>query len=234
MSNSPTPLDRRYILLQQKAERDDRLQSVVPIHPSILDLPEDILFDVGIAKDSLYAARQQFEKETNDYTDWMKKERYQYYSELKLREYEHFNDNWSFEFAPHDGILKMTWKADDKEPIHIALVNNVLITNALEFEKGKGLIKPEDCEIVENVAYLQGSVHYSDGILLSPETMLEYEAKSPLGEIARDQEDWKLDIPMNAFCSTYLDNIPQGLLLRDWAVDYNNRLLQKANPPTIH
>ncbi len=77
------------------------------------------------------------------------------------------------------------------------------------------------------IACWYGSVYSSEHILLPLETMLEYEMETGVPEVHNVKGRFA-DIPMRAFCSDYTENVAQALLLRDWAVEYHNRLLAVA------
>ena len=231
MQGIPTPLDRRYIIIQIKEDRDG-CQAVVPIHPSILDLPESILTDESIAREALSAAREQFETEANAYAEAMTQHGIN--PSLRMDEFQRINDKWRFDFAPYREMLAMRWEFEDEQPYEIGLVPAVLVSNGVFTKTSQPNQAPlEEIEIVPNVFILYGNTRASDHLLLSREMMLEYERKGelPLGlpkKLLRSERGWMVEVPMSALCSSYTLNVPQALLLRNWAVEYHNRLLQRS------
>lgn len=247
---SPTPLDRRYIFIQIKAERNHATQAVVPFHPEIFNLNESILTDEKMARDSLSIAKNQFEEETRTYIrsleNDMRAQGKSINPSLKLDKYGHFDDSWSFDFLPCGGIMLMIWEPGGDKTHKMSLVPEiVMISNGILTGKGKRPARIEEIEFSPNVTVMYGSIHMSDYVLFSPEMMSEYECLIPdkvpgfeeegtiteiLHRASNDENDRVLDVSMNAFCSDYLDNVPQALLLRDWAVEYHNRLLKEVKP----
>lgn len=234
MIKSLTPLDRRYLPIQAKEEYDDRCQAVVPIHPDILGLPDSVLTDGKLARDTLSSIGEQFEREVEDYITTLREKGYQsIIVDDRVEDYGHFDCRWLFDFSAYNGLMKMSWELDEKEPYEMVLLTSpVLVSNAVEseimrdlgFPNKKG--EPEEYEIAPNVTIIYGSKHVPDFVFMPTETMLEYEMRPQM--LLRKIDGWKAEICVRAFCSSYVNNVPQALLLRNWAVEYHNRLLEQT------
>jgi hypothetical protein len=227
MKTQPSPLDRRLLLIQIKSERDDGCQAVVPIHPSIYNLPNSIRNDEGTARNALLIARGQFEKESGDYIEYLKANGFPL-SPLGLEKFMGFDDSWLFEFFPYGDLLAMRWDFGGEDKYEMGAVRPIAITNAIStLHSGKRQARIEECECVPNVAIFYGSVREDDHLLLPRESMLEYEEKVvDFGGLAHRENGWITEVPASAFCSSYTLNVPQALLLRNWAVEYHNSLLK--------
>jgi len=226
-----TPMERRLLFIHSKDDRNQDCQAVVPAHPAILGLPNDVLTDEAIARDALSTARDQYETLAGGYIMALEAQGDHIDPSLKqeLEEYRRFNDGWSFEFQPYNRVLAMKWTTHRKDRHEMGMMSPVLVSNDARTRPGP-MAKPVDWEMDLNVMLIYNTTMDPDFALLPKEVMLEYECDLPYIDLVRkvDEDGWLAEVAMNAFCSSYTSNMPQALLLRDWAVEYNNRLLEKV------
>ena len=220
-----TPLDRRHLLIQIKENRGG-CQAVVPVHPAVLRLGRLVLDDEKYVREALETARIQFETESKAYIDVMRSEGPMHQS-LRLNEHEQWNNAWNFVFFSYNGVLGMRWELDEPKPYEIGYVPTVCISNGI-FLANKRRAQIDEIEIAPNVTIFYGNTMANDYLLLPREVMLEYECDDPLAQKVHEETDLKTELAVGAFCSSYTRNVPQALLMRNWAAAYNNRLLEEA------
>ncbi|MBI2173019.1 MAG: hypothetical protein HYT73_02285 [Candidatus Aenigmarchaeota archaeon] len=222
-----TPLDRRQLLIQIK-DNVDGCQAVVPAHPEVLRLDGSVLTDETYAMEALRAIREHFETDSGAYIEALISMGYHTRPSLKLDEYRRWNDGWRFTFSPFNEVLSMRWELDEPEPYEIGLCPMVCITNGIVLEEHGNIAEIDEVEIAPNVGIIYGSTHEDDRLLIPHETMLEYEHRTALTQKVHKESVLGTYLAVSAFCSSYTRNVPQALLMRNWAVDYHNRLLEKA------
>ena len=204
----------------------DRCQVVVPVHPEVLKLGNSLLADEEYAAEALKTARKQFERDAVAYIEALRSEG-SLHPSLRLDEYRRWNDEWRFTFFPYGGILAMRWELAEPEPCRIGLFPHVCITNEYMHISKDGPRRAEidDAEMAPNVGILYGSTTHEDYLLIPHKTMLEYEKRDDVTQVVHEADANGTHLVVSAFCSSYTRNVPQALLMRDWAVDYHNRLL---------
>ncbi len=232
MSLLSASLDRRYLIIQIKEDRDG-CQAVVPVHPTVLDLPSSVLTDESIAREALSVAKAQFETEVESYVEAIGRDG-SINESLKIQKFLKVSYRWRFSFAPFREMLAMRWDFGDEQPYEIGIVPAVMVSNAIAAEEsGKEQATIEQIEISSNVTIFYGNTATDDYVLWPREMMMEYETKRqlPLGiprKVVRSEKGWMASVPVSALCSSYTLNVPQALLMRNWASDYHNRLLERA------
>jgi hypothetical protein len=227
-----TPLNRRELPIQIKDDREQACEAVVPVHPGVIELPECIRMDEDIAKAALESARKKFEDDSLAYANALVKQMGQEKrNELGLPGYMTFDKNWRIAFFPYNGLMGLRWQLNGDGVYDIGFVPAVAISNAIVSKDGQN-VSIEEIEMAPNVTLFYGLVIDDDYLMLPKGKMLQYEARSDLARMARRNFpiDSHIAVIAGALCSSYVENVPQALLLRNWGVEYANQLLSMTEP----
>lgn len=224
MTKKHTPLDKRRLPLQKRREHMHNYWALVPLHPAVFDLPVSSLEDGEIAKDALLVAKETFEQEVCGYIEVLEESRC--IIDPSVYDYNHFDPAWRFSFQPHHAVMAMRWENDGTEPYSIAL-SQPLWVYSISLKNGGRDAGPEEYEASPGVSFGNIPENIPGVVFLPPQTASEYSHRV-IGAGRPVRRENATVYPMRVFQSSPVRNVPQALLLRDWAVEYNNRLLEMA------
>ncbi len=228
-------LDRRELPIQWIKEFEikglDDLTATVPVHLKILQLPIPVRTDKLLLAGAIETIKAWFNEDMAYHLNSLESDGSCDPRAFSLvREYERFNDNWAFEWLPDNaGFLALTWRDNGRVDRMCFCKTPVVLYN--QWDENRQFYTPK--YILEN-NFMEGSTRSlkeSQTVFMEPEKMKKYGIESELARI--DVERGVAEVQGHAFCSDYQPNMGKALLLRDFAVFYLNKLLDKTSESSI-
>ena len=215
-------LVRRELPIQSVYQREEAVTATVPIHLTVMELPQRVRNDVSLIADARDAVKSGYDEDMAYHLDVLRR----YGTELpELSGYEKFRDEWQLGGEPDDGFLSLFWRENGE--VHNIRFNRVPVVLHNRHDEFGKFYTPESLKDRGLNEIIYRSVTDPEFVVMSPEKMRKYGKET---DVARIHEDRGLaEVVGNAFSSDYYMNMAKTLLLRDFAVFYLNRLLDKAN-----
>lgn len=209
------------IYQREKMDLDD-LTATVPVHMKILQLPVSVRTDSSLIAEARETVKCWFNKDMVYHLKCLEMEDY---DPSLVRGFERFDDNWVLEGLPDEsGFLSLYWKNNGRVDDIKFVQAPIFLYNQWD-ENGK-FYAPEYIlkrNLIENFAR---NLRDPEVVFMQPEKMRKYGIESELARI--DIDRGVAEVMCNAFCSGYHPNMGKALLLRDFAVFYLNKLLDKT------
>ena len=218
-------LAREELVIQANMYEDDMLQIDAPVHPSIHSLEESIRFDMSIPKqilqDSSYIT--ECESDINKYVVAISQD----FSEEEINSwgvfsFEKFNPKWTFSFEKADVLPTIKW--DDGLKTHELVYVGIPTCIHGITEHGKGL-SAKDLSVMYDMpehALIHGRIHKSEPSLILFNETEKYERFH--GDVLTTNHN----TTVYTLSTFRLDNVPQAIFLRNFAVRYLNTLTERA------
>ena len=222
-------LVRRELPIQSIHERGehgmdlDDLTATVPVHLKILQLPVSTRTNQSLIAEARETVKEWF----NEDMDYHLKCLNAYDDDPSLvKGYERFNDDWILEWSPDDeGFLELAWKSNGRIDNMSFCKIPIFLYN--QRDENRRFYTPESV-LQENLIECFGrNLRNPEVVFMEPEKMKKYGIESELARI--DIKSGVAEVIGYAFCSNYQPHMGKALLLRDFAVFYLNKLLDKAN-----
>ncbi len=217
-------LVRGELPIQSIYQRGEDVTATVPIHLAVMALPEKTRTDIALIADARDAVKPWYDEDMAYYLGVLRKEG----MELPwLEAYEKFRDEWQIGGEPDkNGFLSLSWRENGE--VHAMKLNPVPIVLCNQHDEFGEFYTPESLtkggRLIE---IIYRNIKGPEIVTMSPDKLRKYGRET---DIARIDEDKGLaEVVGSAFTSDYHTNMAKTLLLRDFAVFYLNRLLDKAN-----
>lgn len=220
-------LDRKELLIQSIHEREKAnlgdLTATVPVHLRILEFPASLRTDETLLQGARETVKAWYDEDMAYHLDALNAHGD---DPSLVRGFERFDDGWILSGSPDEkGFLALSWRNNGridtikfcKVPVHLY--------NQWE-RKGK-FYTPETGSRNKWIESFGRNLCDSEVIFMDPEKMRKYGIECELARISL--ETGRAEVLGHAFCSEYQPNMGKALLLRDFAVFYLNKLLEKAN-----
>jgi len=215
-------LVRGELPIQSVYQRGEAVTATVPIHLAVMDLPEKVRTDVSLIADAKDIVKLWYDEDMAYYLRVLRE------ADMELpwlEDYERFKDEWQLDGEPSDGFLSLSWRENGE--VHNIKYNSVPVVLRNQHDEFGEFYTPESWKRGGWIEIIYRNVTDPEVVAMSPEKMRRYGRET---DIARIHEDRGLaEVVGNAFSSDYHMNMAKTLLLRDFAVFYLNRLLDKAN-----
>lgn len=214
-------LVRGELPVQSVYQRDEAVTATVPIHLAVMDLPHEVRTDVSLIADAKDVVKPWYDEDMAYYLDVLR----QNSTELPwLRDYEKFRDEWQLGGEPNDGFLSLFWKENGE--VHKMRYNSVPVVLRNQHDEFGEFYTPESWRMSGWIEIIYRNATDPEVVAMSPKKMRRYGKETDIARIHKDQG--LAEVVGNAFSSNYHMNVAKTLLLRDFAVFYLNRLLDKA------
>lgn len=215
-------LIRQELPIQSIYERDQAVTATVPIHLAVMSLPKSVRLDVSLITDARDTVRY-----------WYNEDMAYYFRVLDdagidlpwLENYKSFRDEWQLYGEPRDGFLSLSWK--DNEEVHNIKFNPAPVFLRNQHDEFGKFYTPESFTKGRLIEVIYRSVTDPEIVVMNPEKMRKYGGETELARI--DESKGIAEVIANSFTSDYHMNMAKTLLLRDFAIFYLNRLLDKTN-----
>lgn len=217
-------LDRHEVPLQEVYERDSDISVSIPVHLSILNLPNELRKDQKLVSDAQDVVRPWFNEDMEYHLECLRKGGY---SLRYLKGYEAFDNSWSLAGVDDgNGFLELHW--DDKgEDGKISFLGFPSSRFYNQIGPDGQFYVPANSLDGRSVEIIQRSVSAPDTVLMNPERMSQF---GTIDELRTNIERGVVEVFGQAFCpDNYLGGMnaaAKGFLLRNFAVFYLNRLLE--------
>jgi len=218
-------LDRKELLIQtihQRADENlDDLTATVPVHLRILDLPARVRTDGSLLEGARETVKVWYEEDMKYHLESLA-----YYGDdpSLVKGFEKFDDSWTLDGLPDEqGFFALRWKNNGRvDSIKFCKIP-LLFYN--QWEKEGKFYTPEYTSSRKLVENFGRNLCDPEIIFMDPEKMRNYGTEGDLTRILPD----RAEVMGHGFCSDYQPNMGKALLLRDFAVFYLNKLLDKTN-----
>ncbi len=205
----------------------DDLTATVPIHLKILQLSVSVRTDQSLIREARETVKVWFNE---DMAYHLKCLEIGGTDPSLVKGYETFNDNWILEWLPdNEGFLTLSWKDNGRvDNIHFCKIPIFLYN---QWDENRKFYTRE--LVLKDYLIECFSRHLNDPevVFMEPEKMKKYGIESKLARI--DLNKGVAEVMGHAFCSAYQPNMGKALLLRDFAVFYLNKLLDKTSESSI-
>lgn len=203
---------------------NDRIHVAIPILPGVLSLDEKIRLDTSLPKEIFSALGPEYEEDVQCYMLNLRPEQIK---QLGLGYFVKFKNDWllSFELSEEGSFHDFVFTVNRKEMrMGFTPVPGVMF-NCFNPETKK-LYTAE--ELFKGRSGINSMVYYrpriaSDLVLFSFEKFKRFKPTVPFYELI---DEVKIEIAGPTFCSEYVDNVAQGILMRNFGVKYLNALAE--------
>ena len=225
-------LKKHEVVIQDLIYRNSALQVDVPVHPAIFSLDEKITLDRTIPTNVILNNdfARDCENDINNYiqgnTDFSPEE----ISDLRLNDYRKFNSEWTFLFTPSDrgAFLDLHWNDGHSEHT----LGYISCPSYIQGDRkshnslwsAKELSEQQDIPINSLFYGINSRAESSLILFETPEKFSRFHGE----EIEQDNLSESIETTVHTFSSSYLENIPQAIILRNFAVEYLNKLTYLA------
>lgn len=216
-------LERSELPIQSVYQKENACIAIVPVHLDVLALPEETRTDPSLIADAKDVVKQWYNEDMEHYLNLLIDDGMEI---PHLLGYERFKDEWTLAGKPdRNGFLSLLWcKNGDVHGISFNDEPSILLNQHDEFGE---FYSPEHYRRMKWTEGIYRNEHHPEIVIMSPEKMRKYGIVS---NPAMFNEDIGIaEVVGNVFSSEYHRNMAKTLLLRDFAVFYLNRLLDKTN-----
>lgn len=217
-----TKLIRQELPIQSIYQRNNKCTATVPVHLDVMKLSTLIRTDLSLLDTAVVNVQQAYNEDMERYLNALKSKG----RKLPwLRGYEKFSSKWHLHgIADRTGFLTLTWTEGDKTH-SIRFIETPVILHNQHDEYGRFHARSGPIEI------LYRNITDPDCVYIGPEKMRYYGVEN--GLVSINEEEGMAEVMGHAFCSDHFPNIAKTLLLRDFAVFYLNRLLEKVEENVV-
>lgn len=201
--------------------------AIVPVHLDILKLSPSIRTDRSLLDGAAANVKQAYNEDMAYHLSVLEKVGI---AAPPLRGYEKFKGEWQLGGVPDGtGFLTLNLVADGG--LHpIQFIPTPLILHNQHKPKKREFFAPEDVLNGKFTEHFSRIISRPNVVYMHPEKMRHYSVEDALTRI--DEENGIAEVTALAFHSYYTD-ISKAILLRDFAVFYLNRLLEKVEEDIV-
>lgn len=216
-------LERRELPIQSIYQKNRACIATVPVHLDVLALPEEKRTDPSLIADAKDVVKPWYDEDMEYYINMLIDDGMEI---PHLLGYERFRDDWMLAGRPDKhGFLSLLWcKNGDVHGISFNDEPSILLNQHDEFGD---FYSPE---YTRKKGWTEGFYRNDfdpESVFMSPEKMRKYGIVS--NPVMFNEDIGIAEVVGNVFRSEYHRNMAKTLLLRDFAVFYLNRLLDKTN-----
>lgn len=215
-------LVRGELPIQSVCQRNEAVTVTVPIHLSLMELPQRTRADLSLIVDARDTVKPWYDRDMEYYLSVLRQDGTEF---SWLQGYEKFRDDWQLGGEPSEGFLSLFWKENGQ--VHNIKFNPVPVVLRNQHDEFGEFYTPESWRKGGWIEIIYRNVTDPEVVAMSPEKMKKYGKETDLARI--DEAKGIAEVVGNAFSSDYHMNMAKTLLLRDFAVFYLNRLLDKVN-----
>jgi len=214
-------LVRGELPIQSIYQRGGAVTATVPIHLAILNLPKEVRNDVSLITGAKDVVKPWYDEDMTYYLDILR----QNGLELPwLKGYEKFIDEWQLGGESNNEFLSLSWRENGE--VHNIKYNPIPVVLHNQHDEFEEFYTPESWRRGRCIEIIYRNVTDPEFVAMSPDKMQRYQIKNDIARIHKDRG--LAEVMSNAFSSDYHMNMAKTLLLRNYAVFYLNRLLDKT------
>ncbi len=197
----------------------------VPMHQSILSLPEAVRTDLSLIADAKDVVRTWFNEDMEYYLGILNKSGV---TLPWLENYKKFDDKWELGAQAENDYLTLGWKENGQ--CHYARLNSSPVILHNRWDESEKFYTPESLLEGQNIEIVYQNSFDLIVVAMSPEKMRKYGVETRTSHIL--EEEGIAEVSAHVFSNHWPPvhhNMAKSIFLRDYTVFYLNRLLEKAN-----
>ena len=215
-------LIRHELPIQSIVERHQDCYAIVPIHLSVLNLPDIVKADLRMIEGAKETVAKWYNEDMEYYLDVLGSQRKHTFH---LKGYEKFDESWRLDAIPgKGGFLTLRWQ--EKNAQHILQYLRIPLILYNQTDENRQFYNYETFRKKREVEIFYKHIHDSEVVYFTPEKMLKYGKKSRLTGFK--PKSGIIEVSSRCLISNYTPNFAHALLLRDFGMFYHNRLLEAA------